>query len=375
MEPESALLTTEPDTEEEATATEARPTNNRDSEGRDQTESVDPSPFLPGTFLQWAWDSTSLGWLKTCPRLYQYKMIEGWQEKDESVHLRFGIEYHQALQDYAACRIAKIPHDDSVFDVVRALLQRTGDWRPDHEIKNRDNLIRAVIWYLDKYRTDPAETITLENGSAAVELSFQFSLDWGPEIAINPNFTEVPLAGSAEGLTGGQDQPEQSQPYTLCGHLDRVVDFQGETYIMDRKTTKSSLTPWYYSQYEPDNQMTLYTLASQVIFSSPIKGVIVDAAQISEAPMFGRGFTYRTKDQIDEWLRDLRFLLAQAEDYAAEEYWPMNDKSCNNFRSEADGKIGCPFKSICSKSPQVRGQFLKSQFTKGEPWNPLISRE
>jgi hypothetical protein len=30
------------------------------------------SPFLPGTKIQFAWDSTSLGMLKTCPRLYQY---------------------------------------------------------------------------------------------------------------------------------------------------------------------------------------------------------------------------------------------------------------------------------------------------------------
>ena len=62
------------------------------------------SPFLPGTNIQYAWDSTSLGLLKTCPRKYQYEMIEGWGTRDESIHLRFGIEYHTALQDYAISR-------------------------------------------------------------------------------------------------------------------------------------------------------------------------------------------------------------------------------------------------------------------------------
>jgi hypothetical protein len=46
------------------------------------------SPFLPGTKIQFAIDSTSLGYLKTCPRLYEYIMIEGWSPKDDSVHLQ-----------------------------------------------------------------------------------------------------------------------------------------------------------------------------------------------------------------------------------------------------------------------------------------------
>ena len=47
------------------------------------------SPFLPGTKIQYAWDSTSLGWLKTCPSLYFYHMIEGWRMK--------GGRYHKGL--------------------------------------------------------------------------------------------------------------------------------------------------------------------------------------------------------------------------------------------------------------------------------------
>ena len=47
-------------------------------------------PFLPGTYVQWAWDSTCLGLIKTCPRLYQYTMIDGYVAKGESIHLRFG---------------------------------------------------------------------------------------------------------------------------------------------------------------------------------------------------------------------------------------------------------------------------------------------
>ena len=64
------------------------------------SEPAAQSPFLPGTHIQYAWDSTSLGYLKTCPRLYQYTMIDGWGTTAESIHLRFGIELHKALEDY-----------------------------------------------------------------------------------------------------------------------------------------------------------------------------------------------------------------------------------------------------------------------------------
>ena len=45
------------------------------------------SPFLPDTFIQFAWDSTCLGLIKSCPRLYQYTMIDGYVGKGESIHL------------------------------------------------------------------------------------------------------------------------------------------------------------------------------------------------------------------------------------------------------------------------------------------------
>lgn len=337
------------------------------------------SPFLPGTKIQFAWDSTSLGYIKGCPRLYQYVMIDGWQGKTESLHLRFGIEYHLALQDYDIFRANDIDHDDAVHDVVQALLLRTGDFRPSVEdygnvakYKNRENLVRTVIWYLDHFKDDPATTYIMENGKPAVELSFRFELDWGPTTA------EQKCVNGHDRCDGGPVHgcPYcERQPYLLSGHIDRVVEYSGDLYAMDRKTTKSQPGSWYYSMYEPDNQMTLYTLASRVILNTPVKGVIIDAAQIQiDASKFGRGFTFRTQEQLEEWLKDLAYVFEAAEKYATENYWPQNDKHCNSFRSEESGQVGCPFREVCSKSPQVRDRFLASNFVKGEPWNPLKAR-
>jgi hypothetical protein len=317
-----------------------------------------PSPFLPGTHIQFAWDSTSLGALKQCPRYYEYTMIQGWSSKEESVHLRFGIEYHQALNDYEQCRQAGEDHDDALHSTIRVLLERCDGWRPDHKTKNLPNLVRSVIWYCDHFQNDPATTVLQSDGRLALELSFQFELDWGPQQGFY----------MADNLPDKAADHLTQQPFLLCGHLDRVVEFGGELYVMDRKTTSTTPGEFYFNQFNPNNQMSIYSLAAQVVVGSPVKGIIIDTAQIGVGfSRFTRGFTYRTKEQLEEWLFDLRNWLHAAEMMATAEHWPMNDTACDKFG-------GCRFREVCSKSPAVRENFLNSNFYKGEKWNPLIVR-
>jgi len=311
------------------------------------------NPFLDGTKVQWAWDSTSLGWLKECPRKYQYHMLEGYVGRGEPVHLEFGIHYHEALERYENLRWGSMSHDSALSIVVRETLWRTWrdgkPWRAQKDfpaddktsLKSRENLIRTIVWYLDKFKDDPAKTkINAETGKPMVELHFQFEIDQ--------------YAGSG-------------RPYVLCGYLDRVVEFQDQTFVMDRKSTTSTLGSYYFEQYDPDNQMSLYTIASQVAFHTPVKGVIIDAAQIAvNFSRFVRSFVFKTPDQIEEWMKDLGIWLRQAERYVAENYWPQNDKSCHKYG-------GCVFREICSKSPSVRDKFLETNFEK-RTWNPLIPR-
>ena len=243
------------------------------------------SPFLPGTFIQFAWDSTCLGLIKSCPRLYQYTMIDGYVAKGESIHLRFGQEYHQALQDYDIARAEGIDHEDAIHSAISELVRRTHDWSVDETVKpgkykNRQTLVSLVVDYLDHYVDDPAETYIKSDGKPAVELSFRFELDWGPNML-------------------GQMTPlgDHPQPYLLCGHMDRVVSFNDQLFVMDHKTTITTPSQYYFNQYEPHNQMTLYTIAGQVVLNAPVKGVIVRAAQIllDKEHRFVSGFTLRTR--------------------------------------------------------------------------------
>lgn len=301
------------------------------------------SPFLaPG--IQFAWDSTSLGWFKECPRKYFYSMIEGYRSKGESVHLRFGIEYHHGLEYYDHQRAGGLSHDEATRAMVLEALTRTwseGPWSPDHPLKTRENLVRSLVWYVEHFRDDPAQTVILANGKPAVELSFRFEVD-------------------AELM--------------LSGHLDRVVEFMDGRYVMDRKTSTSTLGGYWFNQFTPDNQMSLYSYAGQIILQSPLRGVIIDGCQIAVGfSRFERGFAYRTPDQLDEWLADTKTHVKVAHTYGERmrdadpaAAWPMNDKSCHKYG-------GCPFLHVCSRDARVRKTFLESDFIR-DPWNPLIPR-
>jgi hypothetical protein len=266
-------------------------------------------------------------------------MIEGYTPKKMGLHLFFGLIYHEGLESYDRLKAEGIDHETAIRRVVRLVLGRTWvedkPWDSEDQYKSRATLLRSVVWYLEQYQNDPAKTFILANGKPAVELSFKMELD--------------------EGVG--------DKPYVLSGHIDRVVDFAGETYVMDHKTTKSALSRTYYNSYEPDNQMSLYTLATQVVFNAQVRGVIIDAAQIGvNFTRFDRGITLRTEQQLEEWLVDAKRWFKLAEYFAKENYWPTNDKACKF----------CDFRNVCSKDPGVRHMFL-TDFEKRQ-WNPLKPR-
>lgn len=290
------------------------------------------SPYLPDG-RQFAWNSTALGLAKDC--LYKYKLafLEGWAPRSLNDNITFGHWYAAALESYHKMRAQDLLHEECLREVVRTTLQSTHLWEGDN-VKNRQTLIRSIIWYLEEFKDDPCQTITLKDGHPAVELTFAF--EYKPEI-------------------------------TLCGHLDRVVEYAGEVYIQDQKTTGASLGRYYFSRYSPDNQMSLYTVAGQIIWNMPVKGVMIDAAQIAVGfTRFERGFAFRTPEQSEEWLVDAEWHIHKTWEATLKGRFPQNDAACMKYG-------GCQFMAICSKSPQVREAFLATDFER-RPRNPLEVR-
>jgi len=144
--------------------------------------------------------------------------------------------------------------------------------------------------------------------------------------------------------------------------------FQGHNYVMDQKTTGAAFTATYRDQFNTSCQMSGYTFAGKTIFDLPVKGVIIDSAKIlSGATEYERSFTNRTQTQLDEWVDDFHFWTNFANEATINNHWPMNPASCGNYG-------GCEFRKVCAKPRSLQMNFLKADFIKQTPWNPLESR-
>lgn len=289
-----------------------------------------------------------MGTFKECPRKYQLSMIFGKSSRTENVHLVFGLHYHAACERYDHAKTAGASHDDAMDNAVDYVLRATWDhergrpWQSDDTNKNRLTLLRTVVWYLDRFENDPIRTVQLANGKPAVEVTFKFELGFSSLIS--------------------------KEPFHWCGHLDRIGIYHEQTYILDRKTTKHTISSDSYTKYTPDNQFSGYSLAGKVALGTPTSGLIVDLAQVAvNFSRFERGLITRTQDQLNEWLRDLQHWAAQAEVCATTNYWPQNDKACHAYGGS------CPFLPICSKPPSVREEWLRAGYI-DRKWNPVEAR-
>lgn len=299
---------------------------------------TDKSPFNDKG-VQFAWDATSISAAQKCLRYYKYTLIEGWQSRGQSEHLRFGAAYATALEHYFKYVAEGAEPEEALERVVLEALIETwdedGPWVSTHNLKNRENLIRTIVWYFEQFADDNMKVIHLANGKPAVELSFALEVDDG---------------------------------IMFTGHLDRVVDWDGDKYVMDQKTTGTTIGPFYFDQFKPHTQFGMYTFAGKAIFDIPVRGVLIDAAQVAVGfSKFARSPALFTHSELDEWYEGAHFWIAQAQAATLANNFPMNPASCGNYG-------GCAFRSVCSRSPEVRANFLAADFEKGTPWNPLRSR-
>lgn len=300
---------------------------------------------------QFVWDATSLSLAQTCPRKYQLKMIEGWQPRKKSVHLLFGGYYATALEHFYKYRALGDTLDEALEKVVGEALEATWErpiqlegvdpigegnpWDSGDNIKTRETLIRTIIWYVDQFADSAITILNDSEGKPLVERSFTLNVD---------------------------------HDFVFAGHLDAGVEYASAPYVMDQKTSKSTISSYYFEGFRPDIQMSMYTFAGRAIFKIPVKGVIIDAAQIAVGfSRFERGFTFRTDAELDEWYADMIILIERTRKMTQEGYFPMDRTACGNYG-------GCEFRGVCSRDPAVRRNFLLADFVQGPTWDPLDRR-
>lgn len=293
--------------------------------------------------VQWAWDSTSIGTFKTCARKYYYSIVLGYEPRSMPPPLAFGIAFHSILESWHRTLASGTDKHTALINAVR-LAGTLGETLPAGDTaRSKETLLRTVVCYLDTFWDDKAVTVIKPNGQPAVEYHFQLPfMDY------------------------------QGLEVFICGHLDRVVKWQGETFISDYKTTKYTLDGKFFDNFKPNTQMALYVTACHLIAESlgdlpAAHGVIIDGIQLGvNFSRFARQIVPYSFEEINEYIIDLQYWIKQAMDACKNNYFPQNTESCNKFS-------GCHFREICSKPPARRQVFLDGNFTK-RIWNPTKER-
>ena len=274
---------------------------------------------------QTTWSASYYTTLQKCKRYHYYTALKGWRAKQKSVDLIFGGVFSAAVEMYYKLFTAGTPAEDCLAEVVHAVLIESKKHKvfATEELKTRRALVRAVIDYFDTY----------------IELD-------GPHVKYSEQVFRIPVADDI----------------WFTGKLDLVKAREDEYEILDQKTTKSTLSPMYFQNYTPNNQMSMYLYAGRMVFPLPVRVIILDAVQIMKTgTKLLRGVVSRTKSQLNEWAAGAVHEIRSSweldpDDEAA---WPQNPNACGYFR-------GCEFRHVCSADPKIREAYLRKDFQNGK---------
>lgn len=150
------------------------------------------------------------------------------------------------------------------------------------------------------------------------------------------------------------------------GTMDALVEIPGDgIYVMEHKSTSTDISPGgnYFQRLSIDHQISIYFQAAKEM-KYPIKGIIYDvvakprlrpssksneqplnfmkrcAAAVGEKPeeYYVRQKIYRTQQQLDEAMEDVRDVIALMETGLS----PRNTRSCFNWNRP------CEYFDVCS---------------------------
>ena len=374
--------------------------------------------IIPGTQLQWVWDSTSIKMMQGCLRRYNFRFLQGWTEQETPIALAFGRDFHTCMETYHKCRAYGLDFETSVKRMARLAALLGERLQSLDTSRTKETLVRSVVWYLDEYKDDPLVTAMLPDGKPAVELSFMlpiFDIKVRPTEELPPLFlsdlenwwilingrrptVEEIIHSVSQGrrlfgtLIGIGDHSEQAWEafyesfYTITihfsGHIDRVVHFKDEVFVTDYKSSKYQLTLDWVRGFDMSTQFEGYYTAAHIlasqpnsVFPSPPAGVLVDALQLGvNFTRFARFPLRYSASVADDFLSNLEALVRiKAETSARLGLWPREAESeCNAYR-RADGSGGCEFRPVCLAPPAARERELQQRFTRSI-WDPSKSR-
>lgn len=312
-----------------------------------QTIEVPPLPLIDGALFI---DNSTLEYLTTCPRAFQFKALHKRISAESRPALNFGGAIHTALE--VRYRMAgNEPVDEAVeFAQVDALERHFAERPIDDNYRTLDLAYHIVRKYNSQYISEPFEILANEaDGKPLVELSFAHKL-------------------------GDFRYRDDSLPVFYMGRIDLLVWWpKGHLFVVDHKTT-SIMGQGFFEEQRMSAQQHGYLWAAQKSTGLRAEGFAINAIRTRppaktraavETDDFQREKYFIAPEAIVEWEYNVTALIDEMLWHHARGYFPMKTKWCV-------GKYGrCPYFEICSLPPESRGLMLNTNMFTTDTWSPL----
>ena len=285
-------------------------------------------PIVPNLPAPNKYDYTMLSTFLTCRRKYYLRMIRGLVGLKPPTAAEFGRCIHLALDDWFV-------HSNPATAKAAFVANFTED--PEDDKRTIKVGLKLLELYFEKYEQEPFKILEIEK------------------------VFEVPMG-----------QLSVQGDWTLIGRIDKIIEWDKATMVMDHKTT-SRLGYEFFNKIKPNMQFDGYIIAARRLGYPKCDSVLLDAlltakglcipAQLSKLTPLARDISSRTTEELDEYVHDIHEIVDDLRDCYMQDRWSRNTESCCDY-------VECPYRKICKEEPAIREAIIAQDY-KIEHWDPM----
>ncbi len=288
-------------------------------------------------------DSSMIATLKTCPQLFKKVYIDQYKTKGDNVHLLAGGSFAKGVEVARRSFYEEgLSSDDSIASGLEALLKAYGDYQcPPDSAKSAERMAGALEFYFEHYplNHDAAYPVILPGGKRGIEFGFVEPL--------------------------GIDHPITGQPILYSGRMDAILNYAGDTFVFDEKTTGALGSSWG-RKWDLRSQFTGYVWGCRQA-GIHTAGVVVRGVSILKTKYdTAEAISYRPEWEVNRWYGELLEWISDAM-----RWWKSGrfrytlDDACQSYG-------GCGFSSVCKSENE--GPWLDTYFERRH-WDPVTRLE
>lgn len=310
-------------------------------------------------------DNTILSSWATCKRKCFFSHFLHLHPKQISIHLHAGAAYAKALETlrdnfYTVDSDAYKNSELSLTRAVRALFESFGydesyDAYAETTNKSCERLVDALIAYVKHHplRTDGVQPLIGSDGKVMTEQSYTMPLE--------------------------MFHPDTQDPILYHGRADMVVEFMGEPFLYDDKTT-SQLGATWINKWDFRSQFDAYTLGFKKSGVDTVGTIIRGHCFLKNEVKFMDAISRRQQWQLDQWFEDAHQILFEMIMYynrAKEMFEAGQEKlmlyklfpATGRFNEACSAYAGCEFKALC-ESQHIQRRLADYRIRVWDPTNP-----